>query len=387
MSRPYQRYQVTELEAIVNGPGVLVSQLNAIDAELEFRSTLSANNLRHAIQKRLKAIEQKPASPVLRATTEPQVRPQLRAVVPTLRPSERQVTRAKVQLVPVATPSRFARASPASGSRPTSPTATGVPLNIGALPSVPAPSSKHKSLSAGGGASEIGLDAAYRILNVSSATSWGAIELSRRQLVARAQPDKIAGLPLEERKAKQNEARRVNIAYRTLFSAMVPDQQNCRQIGSGNGLVSATPSTEVANGSDIGNERSLDVRADVELPDALAKQLGGGFQGNAKVTADGIRDLRSLGFTCHVEADELVIGSVAGNSVKARYPYDLGVFIHAVKPSNRYQLLNPKGCSFSTITSSELQTLESSGYRANTEDGPFVLLVAPSGARKLLVLV
>jgi hypothetical protein len=60
---------------------------------------------------------------------------------------------------------------------------------------------------------------AYRILKATSATSWDAIEFSRRQLVARAQPDRVAKLESAKRKALLDEAREANIAYKVLLQA------------------------------------------------------------------------------------------------------------------------------------------------------------------------
>jgi DnaJ-domain-containing protein 1 len=58
---------------------------------------------------------------------------------------------------------------------------------------------------------------AFKILKVSPATSWEQIEQSRRELVARAQPDKLAGLSAEKRRALQDECRQVNAAYKSLL--------------------------------------------------------------------------------------------------------------------------------------------------------------------------
>jgi hypothetical protein len=65
---------------------------------------------------------------------------------------------------------------------------------------------------------EMSVEQAYRILKVTSAASWDAVEFSRRQLVARAQPDRVAGLEPAKRKGLQDEARVANIAYKTLLN-------------------------------------------------------------------------------------------------------------------------------------------------------------------------
>jgi Winged helix-turn helix len=58
---------------------------------------------------------------------------------------------------------------------------------------------------------------AFRVLKATSASSWEAIEFSRQQLVARAQPDRVANLEPAKRKTLQDEAREANIAYKILL--------------------------------------------------------------------------------------------------------------------------------------------------------------------------
>lgn len=241
MSRPYQRYQVTELEALVNGPGVLISQLHAIDAELEFRSTLLASNLRSAVQKRLKALAQKPASLVQSPTSEPQVRPQLRTVEPNSRPDEWRVTSAPAQSVPAPiSPGPVAPAQPAPLAPrdiPVKiirvPTSTSVPTVEPAKAHAPPPTVKGPlgaSLSSPVASTEateptlamsleMTVEQAYRTLKVTALASWETIEGARRQLVALSQPDKIANLEPAKRKALLAEARTANLAYKVLLNA------------------------------------------------------------------------------------------------------------------------------------------------------------------------
>lgn len=66
--------------------------------------------------------------------------------------------------------------------------------------------------------SMMSLEQAYRVLKATSTSSWDAIEFSRRQLVARAQPDKVAKLEPVKRKALIKEAREANIAYKVLLA-------------------------------------------------------------------------------------------------------------------------------------------------------------------------
>ena len=61
------------------------------------------------------------------------------------------------------------------------------------------------------------LEQACRLLNVLPTAAWEVIETARRQLVARAQPDKLLDLTSASRETLQEEARRVNLASQTLF--------------------------------------------------------------------------------------------------------------------------------------------------------------------------
>ena len=63
------------------------------------------------------------------------------------------------------------------------------------------------------------VEQAYRVLKATLVSSWDDIEVSRRQLVARAQPDRVAKLESAKRKALQDEAREANVAYKVLLQA------------------------------------------------------------------------------------------------------------------------------------------------------------------------
>jgi DnaJ-domain-containing protein 1 len=66
---------------------------------------------------------------------------------------------------------------------------------------------------------DISVEQAYRILKVSLTASWETIEASRRNLVGRSQPDKVAGMTPDKRKVLYDECRAVNAAYRVLADA------------------------------------------------------------------------------------------------------------------------------------------------------------------------
>jgi DnaJ-domain-containing protein 1 len=58
---------------------------------------------------------------------------------------------------------------------------------------------------------------AFKILKVAPSATWEQIEHSRRDLVAKGQPDRLIGIPAEKRKAVQDECRQVNAAYKALL--------------------------------------------------------------------------------------------------------------------------------------------------------------------------
>jgi len=58
---------------------------------------------------------------------------------------------------------------------------------------------------------------AYRYLKVQPSAGWEQVELARREVVARAQPDRLEGLAPEKRKLLQDEGRLANAAYKSLL--------------------------------------------------------------------------------------------------------------------------------------------------------------------------
>ncbi len=66
---------------------------------------------------------------------------------------------------------------------------------------------------------QISTEQAYRLLKVTPTASWETIEAARRELVSRAQPDKVASLPPDSRKTLLDEARLINLAYKQLLLA------------------------------------------------------------------------------------------------------------------------------------------------------------------------
>lgn len=63
---------------------------------------------------------------------------------------------------------------------------------------------------------------ALKVLKVKSGAAWEMIELSRRQAVDRARPDRLTALSEQKRNEMREEARRANAAYYVLLRLMNP---------------------------------------------------------------------------------------------------------------------------------------------------------------------
>jgi DnaJ-domain-containing protein 1 len=63
------------------------------------------------------------------------------------------------------------------------------------------------------------LEDALKVLKVSTSTPWESIEMSRRQALERARPDRLASLSEEKCSAVKEEARGTNAAYLVLLQA------------------------------------------------------------------------------------------------------------------------------------------------------------------------
>jgi DnaJ-domain-containing protein 1 len=63
------------------------------------------------------------------------------------------------------------------------------------------------------------LEDALKVLKITSGASWEAVELSRREAVDRARPDRLTTLSEEKRSVLKEEARRSNAAYYVLLQA------------------------------------------------------------------------------------------------------------------------------------------------------------------------
>jgi DnaJ-domain-containing protein 1 len=70
---------------------------------------------------------------------------------------------------------------------------------------------------------ELTAEQAYRLLKVAPSANWTEVEASRRALVGKAQPDKIASLQPAERSAIQEEVRQINAAYKLVSQLRAAD--------------------------------------------------------------------------------------------------------------------------------------------------------------------
>lgn len=184
MTRPMERLGIAELEELFQRQSTTFEELKTLEGELVCRSTNRAVNLLAEVRKRVKVDE----------------------II-----AESKTRDAEKQLVQLELPSvadfELSSSAPAPSaqvaSRPADVTPTPSPQSSPSVSTVPVMSKEQ----------------AFKILKASPATSWEQIEQSRRGLVARAQPDKLAGLPADKRRALQDECRQVNAAYKTLLHA------------------------------------------------------------------------------------------------------------------------------------------------------------------------
>lgn len=175
MTRPLARAGIDELEALFQANEQNSDELKILESELTFRNTLRATALLDKLKRqRVRSIIDKAKVRVAESSVAKQPPQTLNDTSP--KPSE---TLAAI------------------------PSSVSAPVGSPAKPVDPAPGL-------------MTMEQAYRILKVSASATWESIEQSRRELVARAQPDKLAGLPEDKKKAVQDETRLVNAAYRLL---------------------------------------------------------------------------------------------------------------------------------------------------------------------------
>ena len=182
MTRPLERLGIAELEELFKNPKITADELKTLEGELECRSTARAENLLSEVKKSVKVKEI-----IAKART---------------RVAQKQL----IQLeLPSVADFELSSNAPAPSTQ--------VTYQPKVVTSTPAPQ-KSPSVNADPAMTK---EQAFKILKVSPTTSWEQIEQSRRELVARAQPDMLAVLAPEIRKALQDECRLVNAAYKSLL--------------------------------------------------------------------------------------------------------------------------------------------------------------------------
>lgn len=193
MTRPLARVGIDELEALAAPPGISAKDLRAIAYELGHRSTLRAGILLDKINLKLKS--QDKSVPV-----------DTRDLAGTPTPTQNGFEFDVPIFATAELPKRPPKPAPiAADARPVPVTLPDFTEVVASAPvTAPIPMS---------------VEQAYRILKATSASTWDAIEFARRQLVARAQPDRVAKLEPAKRRALLDEAREANIAYKVLLLA------------------------------------------------------------------------------------------------------------------------------------------------------------------------
>ena len=190
MTRPLERLGIDTLEALAAPPGISLKDLMSIADELAHRSTLRASILLDKVKLKLRSF----------GNTAPTA---TRDLAGTLTPIQNGFE-FEVPLFPTTELLK----------RPPKPTqvaaAQSVPVVLPTLAPASAPEPAPITMS---------VEQAYRVLKATSASTWDAIEFSRRQLVARAQPDRVTKLEPVKRKALLQEAREANTAYKVLLRA------------------------------------------------------------------------------------------------------------------------------------------------------------------------
>jgi DnaJ-domain-containing protein 1 len=208
MTRPYQRLNSEKLEKMFIDAMDDLVQLKKIEGELKSRSASIAMRLLVRVQKQqAKVLVAQKAIPVYE---QPSADSDLfggeeQLVIPITKTIEQRQTTLKQdsldQEIPGFTSNLFSQELELKVFAPTPKQKVYVPDATGA------------SLV------EISVEQAYRILKVPLTASWETIEESRRNLVGRAQPDKLIGMTPDKRKVLYEECRSVNAAYKVIAQA------------------------------------------------------------------------------------------------------------------------------------------------------------------------
>jgi DnaJ-domain-containing protein 1 len=175
-ARPLLRHTVGELEELFTQKSADTETLNALAAELRYRSVPRATALLRKVKVALTG-----GSPLLHQAQSADFAP------PSIRPA--QPTSTLISPVPEAQRAII------------------VPKTM------PAP------LMASSDPPPMSLDDAFKVLRVTSTVPWAEVEQARVKMVQSAHPDAIAGLSSEKRATLQAEAKRANAAYASIAAS------------------------------------------------------------------------------------------------------------------------------------------------------------------------
>lgn len=212
MNRPYLRYSIAQLEEMF--PGVKSDEqiLKALEQELKNRQVPRAQTLLKEVQEMLAA--SKTSTPSSSQTdlfpskerAQPLSAPAKKRAVP-FNPRQEGGWGSKFLLDrTLGTGGVSSAPSKADVGRLTVKTATEQPK-------------REMGSSDADSTALMPLDEAYKTLRCGPSTSWEEIEKSRQKLVAQSNPARVAGLTPDQRAHALSDAKRVNLAYKTILTA------------------------------------------------------------------------------------------------------------------------------------------------------------------------
>lgn len=202
MTRPLARLGIVELEALFETSKHDLPALIRLIGELAYRNVPRAIALLDKAQRVLKFVESNRNESLSGTFTPTDSRDPLDTPTPSQNGFEFDV--------PIFAPTELPKRPPAQVT--VAAVAKPVPVVLPVLMTVTDELSEPAPF-------EMSVEKAYTVLKATSASPWDAIEFSRRQLVARAQLDRVAKLESANRQALQNEAREANIAYKVLLQS------------------------------------------------------------------------------------------------------------------------------------------------------------------------
>lgn len=182
MSRPMASYGIEELEALFEIKGTTDAELEVLENELSHRSTTRAGSLLIKVRKRQK----------------------VKALVASA--NARLSAKHIAQVDPLGLDGTISEADAPNSST----------LHTTMQESI-RQSAFHAPKSASASTELMTDEQVYRYLKVPSSAGWEQVEQSRREIVARSQPDRLEGLTTEKRKSLQDEGRLANAAFMVLL--------------------------------------------------------------------------------------------------------------------------------------------------------------------------